>query len=115
MPTPPHPLPSWPPSEASIVDSTPGTTADTKVALVELHAVGPTKLFDTGERAGGRAGERAGAWGALGVPGGQAGGQGALQLSCRSSEQLCCGPPRVLPQRALTRAASWGRRSGARC
>lgn len=38
-----------PSSETSIVDSTPGTTADTKVALLELHAVGPTKLFDTGE------------------------------------------------------------------
>lgn len=33
--------------ETSIVDSTPGTTADTKLALMELHSVGPTKLFDT--------------------------------------------------------------------
>ncbi|KAJ8603429.1 hypothetical protein CTAYLR_003954 [Chrysophaeum taylorii] len=31
----------------SIVDATPGTTADTKIALHELHDVGPTKLFDT--------------------------------------------------------------------
>ncbi len=35
-------------SETSIVDSTPGTTADTKVVLMELHDVGPAKLFDTG-------------------------------------------------------------------
>ncbi|KAL4448101.1 hypothetical protein ABPG75_005320 [Micractinium tetrahymenae] len=34
-------------SETSIVDATPGTTADTKVVLMELHDVGPTKLFDT--------------------------------------------------------------------
>ncbi|EFN57384.1 hypothetical protein CHLNCDRAFT_142788 [Chlorella variabilis] len=34
-------------SETSIVDSTPGTTADTKVVLMELHDVGPAKLFDT--------------------------------------------------------------------
>jgi GTPase SAR1 family protein len=34
-------------SEVSIVDSTPGTTADTKIALMELHAAGPVKLFDT--------------------------------------------------------------------
>lgn len=31
----------------SIVDDTPGTTADVKTALVELHGVGPLKLFDT--------------------------------------------------------------------
>eukprot|EP00727_Mastigamoeba_balamuthi_P006183 m51a1_g2184 putative hydrogenase maturase protein F (488) ;mRNA; f:108401-110712 len=31
----------------SIVDSTPGTTADTKVALMEFHTLGPVKLFDT--------------------------------------------------------------------
>ena len=31
----------------SIVDSTPGTTADTKVALMEIHSVGPCKLLDT--------------------------------------------------------------------
>lgn len=30
------------------MDATPGTTADTKVVLMELHDVGPTKLFDTG-------------------------------------------------------------------
>ncbi len=34
-------------SETSIVDSTPGTTADVKVALMELHSVGPCKVFDT--------------------------------------------------------------------
>eukprot|EP00123_Amoebidium_parasiticum_P018355 comp24177_c0_seq5/m.44229 comp24177_c0_seq5/g.44229 ORF comp24177_c0_seq5/g.44229 comp24177_c0_seq5/m.44229 type:complete len:649 (-) comp24177_c0_seq5:19-1965(-) len=33
--------------ETSIVDSTPGTTADTKIALMELHDLGPVKLFDT--------------------------------------------------------------------
>ncbi|CAG9463417.1 unnamed protein product [Pedinophyceae sp. YPF-701] len=33
--------------ETSIVDATPGTTADTKISLMELHDVGPTKLFDT--------------------------------------------------------------------
>ena len=32
---------------ASIVDATPGTTADVKVALTELHAAGPVKLMDT--------------------------------------------------------------------
>ena len=31
----------------SIVDSTPGTTADTKVALMEIHKIGPCKLLDT--------------------------------------------------------------------
>lgn len=31
----------------SIVDDTPGTTADTKISLLELHGLGPTKLFDT--------------------------------------------------------------------
>jgi [FeFe] hydrogenase H-cluster radical SAM maturase HydE len=34
-------------SDVSIVDSTPGTTADTKIATMELHAAGPVKLFDT--------------------------------------------------------------------
>lgn len=34
-------------SNTSIVDSTPGTTADVKVALMEFHSVGPSKLFDT--------------------------------------------------------------------
>ncbi len=33
--------------ETSIVDKTPGTTADTKVALIEFHGIGPIKLFDT--------------------------------------------------------------------
>jgi [FeFe] hydrogenase H-cluster maturation GTPase HydF len=31
----------------SIVDPTPGTTADTKVALQEIHGMGPVKLLDT--------------------------------------------------------------------
>uniref|UniRef100_A0A7S0MUN0 G domain-containing protein n=1 Tax=Pyramimonas obovata TaxID=1411642 RepID=A0A7S0MUN0_9CHLO len=31
----------------SIVDATPGTTADTKIALMELHEIGPVKIFDT--------------------------------------------------------------------
>jgi [FeFe] hydrogenase H-cluster maturation GTPase HydF len=31
----------------SIVDATPGTTADTKIALQEVHGMGPVKLFDT--------------------------------------------------------------------
>ncbi|MCK9555774.1 50S ribosome-binding GTPase [bacterium] len=33
--------------ETSIVDSTPGTTSDTKNSLFEIHGVGPVKLFDT--------------------------------------------------------------------
>jgi len=33
--------------ETSIVDSTPGTTADTKITLQEIHGLGPVKLFDT--------------------------------------------------------------------
>lgn len=33
--------------ETSIVDAMPGTTADTKVALQEIHGLGPVKLFDT--------------------------------------------------------------------
>jgi len=33
--------------ETSIVDCKPGTTADTKVTLVEMHELGPVKLFDT--------------------------------------------------------------------
>lgn len=33
--------------ETSIVDSTPGTTADVKVTMMELHDIGPVKLFDT--------------------------------------------------------------------
>jgi len=31
----------------SIVDDKPGTTADVKVALMEIHNIGPCKLFDT--------------------------------------------------------------------
>lgn len=33
--------------QTSIVDPTPGTTADTKIALQEIHGMGPVKLFDT--------------------------------------------------------------------
>src|SRR3989338_2876148 len=33
--------------ECSIVDSKPGTTADTKITLSEIHGMGPVKLFDT--------------------------------------------------------------------
>jgi len=33
--------------ETSIVDSTPGTTADTKITLTEMHGLGPVKLMDT--------------------------------------------------------------------
>lgn len=33
--------------ESSIVDDTPGTTADTRVTLMELHGIGPIKLLDT--------------------------------------------------------------------
>ncbi|GLC62896.1 hypothetical protein PLESTB_001956500 [Pleodorina starrii] len=33
--------------EACIVDSTPGTTADVKTVLLELHDLGPAKLLDT--------------------------------------------------------------------
>lgn len=33
--------------QTSIVDDTPGTTADTKISLLELHGLGPSKLFDT--------------------------------------------------------------------
>jgi small GTP-binding protein len=33
--------------ETSIVDTTPGTTADTKITLMELHGLGPVKLMDT--------------------------------------------------------------------
>jgi predicted GTPase len=52
--------------ETSIVDSTPGTTADVKVSLLELHDIGPCKLFDTagideeGEMRGGRRGGEGG-------------------------------------------------------
>lgn len=33
--------------QTSIVDSTPGTTADTKIAMQEIHGMGPVKLYDT--------------------------------------------------------------------
>ncbi len=33
--------------ETSIVDSRPGTTADTKTTLHEIHGIGPVRLFDT--------------------------------------------------------------------
>lgn len=33
--------------KTSIVDGTPGTTADTKIALKEIHGIGPLKFFDT--------------------------------------------------------------------
>lgn len=33
--------------ETSIVDQTPGTTSDTKIAMMELHGLGPVKLYDT--------------------------------------------------------------------
>ena len=33
--------------ETSIVDPTPGTTADTKITLSEIHGLGPVKIMDT--------------------------------------------------------------------
>lgn len=33
--------------ETSIADTTPGTTADIKMSLMEIHGLGPTRLFDT--------------------------------------------------------------------
>ena len=33
--------------ETSITDPTPGTTADVKIAMQEIHGMGPVKLFDT--------------------------------------------------------------------
>ncbi|MDR1996747.1 MAG: 50S ribosome-binding GTPase [Candidatus Margulisbacteria bacterium] len=33
--------------ETSLVDAVPGTTADTRTALQEIHGLGPVKLFDT--------------------------------------------------------------------
>lgn len=33
--------------ETSIVDPTPGTTADTKITLAEIHGLGPVKIMDT--------------------------------------------------------------------
>lgn len=62
--------------EACIVDSTPGTTADVKTVLLELHALGPAKVLDTAgldeeganhaarHRARGREGHTGGAQGA---------------------------------------------------
>lgn len=34
-------------NEVSIVDATPGTTADAKVVLMEVHGLGPCKIMDT--------------------------------------------------------------------
>ncbi len=33
--------------ETSIVDPSPGTTADTKITLMEFHGLGPVRLLDT--------------------------------------------------------------------
>lgn len=33
--------------ETSLVHSTPGTTADTKISLCEIHGIGPVRIFDT--------------------------------------------------------------------
>lgn len=33
--------------ETSIVDSSPGTTSDTKISLIEIHGIGPVRIFDT--------------------------------------------------------------------
>ena len=33
--------------ETSIVNATPGTTADTKTSLFEIHGIGPVRIFDT--------------------------------------------------------------------
>ncbi|MFO7811240.1 MAG: GTPase [Candidatus Delongbacteria bacterium] len=33
--------------DTSIVDSTPGTTADVKTTVMEIHGIGPVKIFDT--------------------------------------------------------------------
>ncbi len=33
--------------ETSIVDPTPGTTSDTKISLIEIHGIGPVRIFDT--------------------------------------------------------------------
>lgn len=33
--------------DTSIVDSTPGTTSDTKISLMEIHGIGPVRIFDT--------------------------------------------------------------------
>lgn len=34
-------------NNSAIVDSTPGTTADAKITLMEIHGLGACKLFDT--------------------------------------------------------------------
>jgi len=46
------------------VDATPGTTADVKAALMELHDIGPAKLFDTAgvDESGEGWGWRGGRW-----------------------------------------------------
>jgi len=52
----------------SIVDSTPGTTSDTKSAVMEIHSIGPARILDTaGIDEGGDLGskKRAKAWAAL--------------------------------------------------
>ena len=52
----------------SIVDSTPGTTSDTKSAVMEIHSIGPARILDTaGIDEGGDLGskKRATAWAAL--------------------------------------------------
>ncbi|MFH1707904.1 MAG: GTPase [Planctomycetota bacterium] len=41
--------------ETSIVDPTPGTTTDTRTTLMELHGLGPVKLYDTAGLDEGRA------------------------------------------------------------
>ena len=33
--------------ETSIVDPAPGTTSDTKISLMEIHGIGPVRIFDT--------------------------------------------------------------------
>jgi len=33
--------------KTSITDPTPGTTADTKITLQEIHGMGPIRLYDT--------------------------------------------------------------------
>jgi hypothetical protein len=68
-------------SEFSIVDSTPGTTADTKVALMELHDLGPAKLFDTGGCGG-----EAGGHGGRASRGGA--GQGGGHVVCRNCRRV---------------------------
>ena len=71
-------------SEFSIVDSTPGTTADTKVALMELHDLGPAKLFDTGRwvRWWGRRAR------GQGIAGRGGAGQGGGHVVCRNRQRV---------------------------